>query len=221
MSESSLKKILLAPYFGDLPEWMDKYEPPKGYHMILDRDLDKFKQRVGDRLGIVYPGEVGSGKPWDYRACLGVLYEEEIKGFDFYGHTDLDCVYGDVNKWLTDDVLNKLDVHSNHNTYVMGAWALYRNIPEVIHLFQSVPNWPEFLDKPEPNGWVEEEFSRALEKSGLRYAYTFWQGNPYTTEPKLLKKDGALYQLDKVSGHEFEYVEIMMYHFRRSKKWPL
>jgi len=209
---SNLKKIMITPYFGKFPEWMDKYEKPVGYDWLLDTDLDKFRIRVKEKLGIDYPGTEGSGKVWDYRGCLGLLYEEEIKGYDFWGHTDFDCVYGDVNKWVTDEFLSQLDVHSNHIDYVNGCWSLYRNTPRVNNLFKEFFEWREKLTDPEANGWIEKEFTETLEKSGLRYKYTFWQGNPYTTTPILEKIDGKLYQ---------DFEEIMMFHFRRSKKWPL
>jgi len=200
------------PFFGELPEWYDKYEVPDGYDMLLDQDLEGFKKRVKDKLGIDCPIIWGTGKVWDYRCALGLLYEEEIKGYDFWGHTDYDCVYGNVDKWVTDDFLSNLDLHSNHNTYVNGCWSLYRNTPEVNNLFKQCPEWKEKMIYPEANGWVENEYSRTLEQSGLRYEYTFWQGNPYTTEPNLKKKGGKLYQ---------DGQEIMMFHFRRSKKFPL
>ena len=191
---------------------MNKFEWPKGYHMIIDTDLNDFKLRVKQKLGIEYPGVYGSSKVWDYRCALGLLYEEEIKGFDWWGHCDLDCVFGDVNKWVTDEFLSNLDVHSNHHSYVNGCFSLYRNVPEVNTLFMNYPFWAEKMINPEPSGWIEYEFSRLLEQSGLRYAYTFWQGWPYTDTPKLFKNEEKLYQ---------DGEEIMMFHFRRSKKWPL
>jgi len=210
---ATLTKILIMPFFGTLPEWWEKFEVPKGYDFLLDTDLEKFKIRVKKKLGIEYPGVYGNPKIWDYRPALGVLYEEEIRGFDFWGHTDPDCVYGDVDKWVTDEFLSKLDIHSNHHSYVNGCWSLYRNTPEVNRLFMQYPFWGDKMIHPEPNAWVEQEFSRLLERSGLRYAYTFWQGWPYTTTPNLIKDDdGKLYQ---------DGEEIMMLHFRRSKKWPL
>lgn len=210
---SSLRKILIVPFFGELPEWFDKFEAPKGYDLLIDQDLEGFKQRVGDILGIEYPGVPGSGKVWDYRPALGVLYQDEIKPYSFWGHTDFDCVYGDVDKWVTDEFLYDLAVHSNHHSYVNGCWSLYKNIPRVNELFLDSPNWKQMMERPIPNGWVEDEYSRILENSGLRYKYTFWQGWPYTTTPNLHKSlDGKLYQ---------DGEEIMMFHFRRSKKWPL
>ena len=210
--QSDLKKIMITPYFGPLPEWFDKYSMAKGYNWLFDSDLEGFKKRVKDKLGIDYPGLPGTGKVWDYRGALGYLYQDEIKGYDFWGHTDFDRVYGEVDKWVTDEFLSNLDVHSNHHEYVNGCWSLYRNKPEVNELFKTVPDWKFYMTDVDPNGWIEKEYSRALEQSGLRYKYTFWQGNPYTTEPNLEKREGKLYQ---------DGQEIMMFHFRRSKRWPL
>lgn len=208
-----LTKILIMPFFGRLPEWWEKFEVPKGYDFILDTDLEGFKKRVKDKLRIDYPGEWGDPKVWDYRCALGLLYEDEIKGFDYWGHTDPDCVFGDVDKWVTDRFLHGLAIHSNHHSYVNGCWSLYHNVPSVNHLFQQYPFWAERMMHRRPNGWVENEFSRTLEQSGMPYAYTFWQGWPYTATPNLYKDEqGRLYQ---------DGEEICMFHFRRSKKWPL
>lgn len=202
---------MITPYFGKLPEWFDKYEMPKGYDWLLDKDIEGFKKRVKDVLYFDSDIVEGTGKVWDFRCALGLLYEKEIKGYDFWGHTDFDCVYGNVDKWVTDDFLKDLDVHSNHDSYVNGCWSLYRNTPEVNNLFKKFPSWKSKM-VGQPNGWVEQEYSKILEQSGLRYKYTFWQGNPYTTTPNLKKENEKLYQ---------DGEEIMMFHFRRSKKWPL
>ena len=213
-----INKIFIMPYFGDFPYWFEEYKKhfeeqlrPKGYDWLLDTDLEGFKKRVKDKLGIEYLGLPGGGKVWDFRASLGLLYDDEIEGYDFWGHTDLDCVYGDVDKWVTDEFLSGLDVHSNHHEYVNGPWTLYRNIPEVNNLFFKA-DWKKYMCIPEPTGWVEGPYSRALEASGIRYKYTFWQGNPYTENPNLKLIEGKLYQ---------DGEEIMTFHFKRSKKWPL
>ena len=212
------------PYFGPFPKWINQYNEhfeqqlrPKGYDLLIDTDLEGFKKRVREKMGIEYLGEPGTGKIWDFRGSLGYLYSEEIKGYDFWGHTDYDVVYGDVDKWVSDEFLNELDVHSNHDEYVNGCWTLYRNKPEVNMLFfQS--DWTPYMKIPQPTGWIEKPFSRTLEASGLRYKYTFWQGNPYDETPMLKLKDGKLYQSIKKDGN---WEEIMQFHFRRSKRWPL
>lgn len=207
-----LKKILITPFFGDLPPWFDKFEPPVGYEWLLDTDLESFKKRVKNKLGIDCPIEYGSPKVWDYRCALGLLYEDEIKDYYAWGHCDFDVVFGDVNKWVTDEVLDKAAIWSNHHSYVNGCFSLYKNCDIVNNLFKRFGLWEHMLRNRNPLGWVEQEYSRIVESSGLKYSYNFFQGWPYTTTPNLVKENGKLYQ---------DGEEIMMFHFRRSKKWPL
>jgi hypothetical protein len=208
-----LKKILVTPFFGSFPEWMNHFEPPKGYDWILDTDIENFKRRAQNKLGIDYLGAWGESKIWDYRCALGLLYEEEIRGYDYWGTMDFDIVFGDVNKFFTDEELIKWDVWSNHDTYVAGFWCLYRNSEEVNTLFLEHSDWAEILSHPKPFGWVENEFSRLLEQSGLRYKYSGdLQGDPYHPPFNLIKEDGKLFQ---------DGIEIPMIHFRRTKIYPL
>jgi hypothetical protein len=212
-----LKKILICPYFGDFPEWMDKFEWPEGYDHILDTDLEGFKKRVRDKLGFEFPGVYGSPKVWDYRCALGLLYEEEIKGYDFWGHCDFDVVWGDIKAFMPDVFLEQLDWYSSHHQYICGCFSLYRNIAEVNKLFMTVPEWQDKMTSAEPNGWVENEYSRAMERAQLRFAYTFNQGWPWSLElPQLKKQDGKLFQ--KIND---KWKEIMLFHFKLTKKWPL
>jgi len=213
---AGLKKVIITPYFGPMPEWMDKFEPPKGYEWILDTDFESFKKRVNSKLGIDYPGAYGTGKVWDYRCALGYLYQEEISQFDYWCHMDFDVVWGDMDHFLPDSELSKCDVYSSHHEYVCGCFSLYRNINTVNNLFMRHPIWRSFMDLPEANGWVETDYSRLLEKSGLNYAYEFNQGNPWDREPKLKKDINRLYQLI-----DNNWKEIMFFHFRHSKRWPL
>lgn len=221
---ASLRKLIICPYFGAFPEWMDLFLAdfvrtmrPQGYTLLLDTDMESFKDRVKEKLGIDYPGVRGSGKVWDYRGSLGVLYSEEIKNYDFYGHCDFDVVWGAMNRWASDEVLSELDVYSSHNEYVCGCFSLYRNHPFVNDLFMNYPLWKSELESPVPSGWIEQQYSRILEISGLRYKYDIsCQGYPFTDHSILRKKGNTLYQII-----DENWKEIGLFHFRRSKRWPL
>ncbi len=209
----SLRKILICPYFGDFPPWWDKYEWPEGYDYILDTDLEGFKKRVKDKLGIDYPGTYGSCKVWDYRCALGLLYEEELKGYDYWLTCDFDVVFGDVNKFFPDEEIIKWDVWSNHDSYVCGFWSLYKNDPIINSRFMGHPKWKEILEDINIHGWVETEYSRLIERTGVKFKYSGdLQGDPYHPPFNLKKEDGKLFQ---------DGIEIPMLHFRRSKIWPL
>jgi len=213
-----MQKLMIVPWFGPLPGWFPHWKEnvdrlqKYGYDLLMPTDLAEFKRRVADKLGVMKcPVEYGKAKVHDYRATFGVLYAEEIKGYDFYGHTDLDCAYGQLDKWVTDDMLSRLDVHSNHHSYVCGPWTLYRNTDGINNLFRCHTQWREELESETTSGWVEREFSRLVEHSGLRYKYTFWQGKNPHDDMQLRWRGDALYD-----GAD----EIMMHHFRHTKRWP-
>ena len=221
---ATLKKVLIAPYFGEFPPWFDLFLAdfirtmrPQGYELLLDTDMQSFKDRVKEKLGIDYPGVRGTGKVWDYRCALGHLYRDEIKGFDYWGHCDFDMVFGNVNKFLPDSKLVELDVYSSHHDYVCGCFSLYRNAANVRSLFYQYTEWQQKMIQAEPTGWVEEGFSRTLEQSGLHFKYEFNQGNPWTKSPLLNKKGINLSQFIEGGG----WKDIMLFHFRHSKRWPL
>lgn len=209
------------PWFGLFPEWMPYYEAnierlvKLGYDFLFDQDVEKFRWRVWRKIGIKAPIVAGEGKVHDYRATFGVLYEDELRGYDFWGHTDPDCVYGRVDEFVTDEFLKDIDIHSNHVDYVCGPWTLYRNRLDVNELFWQTSEWEENLLNPCVTGWVEKGYTAEVDArhaaGQLNRIYTMWQTsnlNDFST----LHFDG-----DRLLEGENE---VMMAHFRRTKVYP-
>jgi len=217
-----IKKLMIIPYFGQYPSFMSQwianmeYLKPMGYDYLLVSSLSKFEQRVRDKLGIEPCIIYGTGKPWDYRGALGVLFEEEIKGYDYWGHTDFDCVYGDVNKFMPDEELVKYDLWSNHYCYVCGPWTLYRNTEKVNNIFRECDDWKERLEEPMATGWVEQGYSEKVdelhERKEINRLYTHFQSRDPNLWEDLTFNEGRLYDYGG---------EIMMFHFNRAKIYPL
>lgn len=207
---SSTRKLFLCPWFGPLPEWWGLYRPPAGYDFLLFTDRDGFDGRCRERLGVGYPDVVA---PHGFRPALGVLFAEEIAGYDFWGHTDLDCVYGRVGRWVTDEFLEGLDVHSNHRDYVCGPWTLYRNRSVVNELFMRTPGWRDLMVSSP--GWAEVEFTRTLDDAhgagDVCRLYSHWQVRDQND------LSGVRFDGDRLlDGDE----EIFMAHFNRHKVYP-
>lgn len=216
---TELKKLIITPFFGDLPPWFEKFKEnfnqtlaKQGYGWLLTQDLDDFNRRCKQKLGFRSPIIPGTGKLWDYRCTLGLLYEAELEGYDYWATMDFDMVFGRVDQWFPDHILKDLHVWSNHHSYVCGCWTLYRNCQEVNDLFRGFHDWENILRSPVVTGWVEHQYSRFLEVSFLNYKYSFHQGWPYTTEPNMRFQLGRLFQ---------DGEEIPMFHFRRSKRYPV
>lgn len=217
-----ISKLMICPWFGPLPEWITSYDSnisrrlrSNDYRFLWWSDLDAFKERVKQTLGIDCPITPGSSKIHDYRAAFGVIFAEELAGYDFWGHTDFDCVYGRVEEFVTDAFLADLDIHSNHHNYVAGPWSLYRNVPLVNTLFIEHSRWREILENPETLGWVETDFTQIVdarhEAGDLRRAYTMWQTRNLDDFTACYWDGDRLMESDE---------ERMMLHFRRTKEYP-
>ncbi len=214
------RKLLICPHFGRLPGWHAHWErdmtrlADHGYDLLLDTDLNAFRRRAHETLQVAYPSDPDLRKPCAYRPAFAAMYADEIEGYDWWGHTDLDCVYGRINEFVTDAFLHELDFHTDHH-YLCGPWTLYRNRPEINELFRTVDGWADLLQDPDEVGWGETSFTWALnaaEASGLiRCAYTAWHA--YTAQDLVrARRDGDRLVVDDR--------EVPMIHFRRSKVYP-
>ena len=186
-----------------------------GYDILVDQDLKRFEQRVGDILGLQCSPLYGTRKFSDLRLMLGELYKDEIKDSDFWGITDFDCAYGRVNKFIPDVKLENLDIHSNHHCYICGPWTLFRNVPKINSLFREFPTWQDEVTRPTMSGWGEQEYSSIVDrehKAGrLRRLYTHFQSSNPDDMSSIRRVGDSLYE----GG-----TEIMMCHFNRLKVYP-
>jgi hypothetical protein len=158
----------------------------------------------------------GTGNVWDFRPALAELYADKLEGYDWWGHTDFDCVYGRVERFITPEFLDGVDIYANHHDYICGAWTMYRNTPAVNSLFRRSSVWQQKMQDPNPTGWAEAEFTRVVddahEEGVLRRVYKTMQTADWNRfDTCWLREDGAL-----MEGNE----ERMLAHFRRSKVYP-
>jgi hypothetical protein len=213
------RKLMIVIWFGPYPEWLDQwvanmeYLKKYGYDYMIVSSKPLFEQRVREKLGIEPNIIAQSGKPWDFRPALGILFEEELKGYEFWGHTDFDCVYGDISKFEPD--LSTIDIWSNHFNYICGPWCLYRNCDKVNNLFHKSPVWEIMMTEQQANGWVEMEYShlvdRLHEEGYINRKYTHYQSRDPQYDDLINFKDGKLFEGD---------TEVMTFHFNRHKRIP-
>lgn len=82
----------------------------------------------------------------DYRPMYGLLFEDYLSGYDFWGHCDNDLIFGNIRKFLTNDILSKYD-----RILSRGHLSLYRNTDKVnryfmkSELFSNIPSWKDII----------------------------------------------------------------------------
>lgn len=136
----------IIPYFGKLPAgfrmWLLSCAANKTVDWILftdDKTNYDYPQNVKvkycsyedikSRIQSCYDFTITISRPWklcDFRPAYGEIFADELKGYDFWGHCDMDLIWGDIRNFITEDVLAQYD-----KIGFQGHSTLYRNTPEV------------------------------------------------------------------------------------------
>jgi len=215
-----MKKILISPFFGKLPPWIEEYKKncealkKHGWDFLILTDLDEFTKLIKEKLGVEPHIVEGTCKASDFRPALGLILEDQLKDYDFWGHTDLDCVYGRLDKFITNRLLEGCDIYSNDIGHMCGPMSLYRNTPKVNNLFKETHNWKLMMEDPFHFAFDEQGISEVIKRHPeLRVEYHHWQGkNPDDISHLSYKNDSLFDRKD----------EIMYFHFNHIKtKWPV
>lgn len=96
---------------------------------------------IACRLRITIPDEVRPYKLCDYRPAFGVIFEDCLKDAEFWGHADIDLIYGTTATFVTPQRLDDYDVLSFRDDWIHGPFTIYRNTPLINHLFQEAPDY--------------------------------------------------------------------------------
>lgn len=95
------------------------YLPPNV--RIIHSTLNDIKQRAENALGF----EVALDTPYkccDYKAIYGLLFKEELKEYDYWGHCDLDLIWGNLEKCFIENEITRYE-----RFFFLGHLSLYRN----------------------------------------------------------------------------------------------
>lgn len=140
------KIIILSAYFGQVPSCMRLFikscSHNKGIEYIFFTDqiiantpenvriikmtLEEFSLLASKKLGIK---KIYLKKPYkccDFKPTYGTIFEDYIKGYEFWGHCDFDLVFGDVLGVIPEDAWKKYD-----KILPLGHLSFYRNTKTV------------------------------------------------------------------------------------------
>lgn len=145
------KVVVIGVYFGKFPQyinlWLKSCEWNKNVDFFIFTDeeldskthnikiikinLDDFSRIASEKLGM----NIKLERPYkccDFRPAYGKIFEDYIKGYSFWGHCDFDMIFGDIQQFITEDIMNKYDKILN-----LGHFSLYRNTEEVNNRYKE------------------------------------------------------------------------------------
>jgi hypothetical protein len=113
---------------------------------MIKSTLEQFHARASEKLGHRIFFE-DTYKLCDFKPAFGVIFEEYLGAYDFWGNADIDIIYGNIRNFLTDELLERNDVISARKEYLAGHMTLYRNCPDINRLYEKSADYPRvFLD---------------------------------------------------------------------------
>ncbi len=140
---------LVVPYYGERPSYLPlvvrsmAHNPDVHWLLITDEPVVdappnvsvvvcEFEDLVA-RVQHHFDFEISLERPYklcDYRPAFGEIFREELSGFDFWGHCDLDLVFGRIRDHLP------LEAFEADKVLIQGNFALYRNTAEAAGWFR-------------------------------------------------------------------------------------
>lgn len=147
---------------------IDKWNAISNIHIVnmsFDECINLIHSKLGDvKIDTPY-------KMCDYRPAYGVIFEDYIKGCDFWGFYDCDLIYGNMRHYFTDELLEQYD-----KFMILGHTQLYRNSEEANHFY--------CLKRPDDSKYKDYTWEQ-VSGTTKHFGYDEWSG-----APQLIRENG-------------------------------
>ena len=140
-----MKIAMVLPYFGAFPEYAPLFfqscaaNPDYTWLILTDsgvpcdlpnnvKIISMTFQRCRELIQNKFDFPISLKTPQklcDYKCAYGYLFKSYLSGFDFWGHCDMDQIFGELGRFVTPELLERYD-----KLYTLGHFTLYRNKPE-------------------------------------------------------------------------------------------
>lgn len=184
---------ILTCYFGKLP-WYFRYflyscgyNPTVDFYIITDdaslaeqyppnvhfvyRTLEEVRALASARLGLDARIENGY-KFCDFKPAYGVIFRDFVAPYDFWGHADIDIIYGNIRSFITDETLQAYDLVSVRADWLTGCFLLFRNCDKMNTLFQHSKDYQRVFTDPRHYCFDETNFQHDAFTEGKSWRQT-------------------------------------------------
>lgn len=145
--ETMNKICIIGVYFGPLPRYFELWErsaaanPTVDFLVFTDRKPAPFSENVRTvpmtlsemralaEKKLRFPGPALT-KPYkccDFKPVYGIIFEDYLQQYDYWGHCDFDMIFGSLETFF-----EKYDLRAYDKFLTLGHLTLYRNSPEVL-----------------------------------------------------------------------------------------
>ena len=178
------KVAFILPYFGKLPNyfniWLYTASRNPEFDFLIYTDSSVTAEEISPNIHIYYVSfdffkqklqEVidfpitldESYKLCDYKPVYGAALQDDLIGYDFWGHCDSDLIFGNLSHFITDKILDNYD-----RVYNLGHMTLYRNSDYMNNLYKQIHLYKDCYSYKYV---FSTNFVTAFDEIGTKYGY--------------------------------------------------
>lgn len=188
-----MKIVFIIPYFGKLPDYFSEWAYTAGYlekdgidFVVITDDaveyelpsnitiksmsFDEFKGAIQNKFDF----NIALSEPYkicDYRPAFGYIFDDLVKGYDFWGNCDLDQVWGNVKHYITEEILQE-----NEKILYLGHFSLCRNTSKMNFMFKNKGGMASYKEVFSSNRFYAfDEFAGMIAKCKANGVKTFYK----------------------------------------------
>lgn len=156
------KCCFIIPYFGNFPNYFQQFlnscKTNQDYDWLIITDnvenynypknVKKIKMsfpQLRDLIQSKFDFQIALEKPFkicDYRPAFGYIFTDFLSDYKWWGHCDIDTLMGDLNDFITDDMLIEYD-----KLFTLGHFIMYKNNIKKNKLFMTEINGEHWYRK--------------------------------------------------------------------------
>lgn len=152
-----MKRVaLVLPWVGDRPAYWRLWQRSAAGRafdiLVVEKALPEFSNLIREKL---FPSDAQFALASGYKLCdlkpmYGLLFEEQLNGYDYWAFGDCDVLYGrKLDMWIEEAIAAEADVASTQAEYCAGPFTLVKNCEKCNRLFEKVEIWTELLARPQ------------------------------------------------------------------------
>ena len=181
---------LLTCYIGKLPWYFDYFVHSCGFNATVDfficTDDTEWSGELPANVKLLYTSlkdisetatrklgfevNITSGyKLCDFKPAYGLIFSDLLDEYDFWGHCDIDIIFGCIREFVTGELLENYDLISVRHDYISGCFLLYCNMPKLNTLFLQSKDYKKVFTDTRHYCFDETNFAHDAFGEGKEY----------------------------------------------------
>ena len=182
---------ILVVYIGKIPDWysyfLESCDRNNQYSWIIFSDtivetsdfkniqfnylsINKFHELVEQKTGVKVSFK-DSYKICDFKPLYGTIFQDYLIGYNYWGYSDVDIIYGDISAYLKPILQSNPDVISFYNGFMSGPLSIYKNSIKTNSIYKEISDYKSKLNQPYCLGLDEHIIKKSNKGFSIKKIY--------------------------------------------------